>query len=90
VASISIPQGASAQQVDQYYMPVNASVPKDATITWTNKDVAPHTATASDGSFDTGVINPGSTASAMVKGQGDIQYHCNIHPWMHGSLQVSS
>lgn len=88
--SISIPQGASAQQVDQYYMPVNASVPKDATITWTNKDVAPHTATASDGSFDTGAINPGSTASAMVKGQGDIQYHCNIHPWMHGSLQVSS
>jgi plastocyanin len=88
--SIFIPQGASAQQVDQYYMPVNASIPKDATITWTNKDVAPHTATASDGSFDTGVINPGSTASAMVKGQGDIQYHCNIHPWMHGSLQVSS
>ena len=87
--AITITQGASTQQVDQYYMPVNASVPKDATITWTNKDVAPHTATASDGSFDTGAINPGSTASAMVKGQGDIQYHCNIHPWMHGSLQVS-
>jgi plastocyanin len=87
--AITIPQGASTQQVDQYYMLVNASVPKDATITWTNKDVGPHTATASDGSFDTGAINPGSTASAMVKGQGDIQYHCNIHPWMHGSLQVS-
>ena len=87
--SISIPQGASAQQVNQYYMPVNASIPKDATVTWTNKDVAPHTATASDGSFDTGIFNAGSTASAMVKGQGDIQYHCTIHPWMHGSLQVS-
>ena len=87
--SISIPQGASAQQVNQSYMPVNASIPKDATITWTNKDVAPHTATASDGSFDTGIFNAGSTASAMVKGQGDIQYHCTIHPWMHGSLQVS-
>jgi hypothetical protein len=48
------------------------------------------TTTASDGSFDNGVINAGSTASAMVKGQGDIQYHCNIHPWMHRSLQVSS
>jgi plastocyanin len=87
---ITIPQGASAQQVDQYYMPVNASIPKDATITWTNKDVAPHTATASDGSFDTGIFNAGSSASAMVKGQGDIQYHCTIHPWMHGSLQVTS
>ena len=87
---ITIPQGASVQQVKQFYMPVNASVPKDASVTWTNKDIAPHTATADDGSFDAGTINPGSTASAMIKGQGDIQYHCNIHPWMHGSLQVSS
>ena len=71
-------------------MPVNASVPKDSSVTWTNKDIAPHTATADDGSFDAGTINPGSTASAMIKGQGTVPYHCNIHPWMHGSLQVSS
>ena len=88
--SISIPQGASAQQVTQFYMPVNASVPKDSSVTWTNKDIAPHTATADDGSFDAGTINPGSTASAMITGQGTVPYHCNIHPWMHGSLQVSS
>jgi plastocyanin len=87
---ITIPQGASAQQVTQFYMPVNASIPKDATVTWTNKDIAPHTATADDGSFDAGTINPGSTASAMITGQGTVPYHCNIHPWMHGSLQVSS
>lgn len=86
---ITIPQGASAQQVKQFFMPVNASVPNDSTVTWTNKDIAPHTATADDGSFDAGTINPGSTASAMIKGQGTVPYHCNIHPWMHGSLQVS-
>jgi plastocyanin len=91
--SITIPQGASTQQAGlnlKYFTPINASVPKDAAITWTNKDIAPHTATASDGSFDTGMINVGSTGSATVKGQGDIQYHCTIHPWMHGSLLVSS
>ena len=90
--SITIPQGAATQQASlnlKYYTPVNATVPSDAAITWTNKDIAPHTATASDGSFDTGMINVGSTGSATVKGQGDIQYHCTIHPWMHGSLQVS-
>ena len=86
--AVTIPQGASTQQVKQYYLPVNASVPKDATITWTNKDIAPHTATAGDGSFDTGIISVGSTGSASVRGQGDIQYQCTIHPWMHGSLQV--
>ena len=91
-ASITIPQGASTQQASldlKYYTPVNATVSNDATITWTNKDIAPHTATANDGSFDTGIINVGSTGSATVKGQGDIQYHCTIHPWMHGSLLVS-
>ena len=87
---ITIPQGASAQQVNEYYVPVKASISNGASITWTNKDIAPHTATADDGSFDAGTINPGSTASAMVSGQGNIPYHCNIHPWMHGSLQVSS
>ena len=50
-------------------MPVNATVPKDSSVTWTNKDIAPHTATADDGSFDAGTINPGSTASAMIKGK---------------------
>lgn len=87
---ITIPQGASAQQVNQFYMPVNASVPKDSSVTWSNKDIAPHTATADDGSFDASTINPGSMASAMIKGQGTVPYHCNIHPLMHGSLQVSS
>ena len=64
---ITIPQGASAQQVNQFYA-VNATVPKDSSVTWTNKDIAPHTATADDGSFDAGTINPGSSASAMIKG----------------------
>jgi plastocyanin len=45
---------------------------------------------ATIGSFDAGTINPGSTASAMIKGQGTVPYHCNIHPWMHGSLLVSN
>jgi plastocyanin len=88
-ATITIPQGAAAQQVNQYYLPVSASVPNDATITWTNKDIAPHTATAINGSFDTGIIEAGSMGSALVRGQGYIQYHCTIHPRMHGSLKIS-
>ena len=86
---ITIPQGASAQQVKQFFLPVSASVPNDSTITWTNKDIAPHTATVDDGSFDAGTINPGSTASAMIKGQGTVPYHCNIHPWMHSKCPVN-
>src|SRR5919202_1130075 len=88
-ATVLIPQGAAAQQVQTYYQPNPAQIssgPK--TITWINKDSAPHTATALDNSFDTGIINVGPSGSAMIKtsGASTIQYHCTIHPWMTGTL----
>ncbi len=88
--SIIIPQGAAAQQVKTYFIPNPSTVSVNSQVTWNNKDVAPHTATATDGSFDTGVINVGSSGSAIVRGQGTIPYRCTIHPWMNGMLQVTS
>ena len=87
---ISIPQGAATKQVKIFYQPSPASVLGGAKITWTNKDSAPHTATATDNSFDTGIIQPGSSGSAIIKGQATIPYHCTIHPWMTASLMVAS
>jgi plastocyanin len=91
ITTIIIPQGASAQQVQEYYQPDPAQIsPGQTTISWINKDSAPHTATAMDNSFDTGIINVGSSGSAIIKGSSgsssSIQYHCTIHPWMTGTL----
>lgn len=88
--SITIPQGAAEQQVKTYYIPNPNTVTANSKVTWNNKDNAPHTATATDGSFDTGIINVGSSGSAIVKAQGTVPYHCTIHPWMNGTLQVTS
>jgi plastocyanin len=88
--TISIPQGAAAQQVKVYYLPNPTQVSVGSKITWINKDTAPHTATAIDGSFDTSLINAGSSGSVIIKGTGTIQYHCTIHPWMTGILQTTS
>jgi plastocyanin len=88
--SITIPQGAAAQQVKTYYIPNPNTVTANSKVTWNNKDIAPHTATATDGSFDTGIINVGSSGSAIVRAQGGVPYHCTIHPWMNGMLQVTS
>jgi alcohol dehydrogenase (cytochrome c) len=88
--TIIIPQGAASQQVQQFYQPDPAQVSAGSQVTWQNKDSAPHTATADDGSFDTGNIAPGSSGSATVRGQGQISYHCTIHPFMKGTLQVSA
>lgn len=88
--SITIPQGAAAQQVKTYYLPNPSTVTANSKVTWNNKDIAPHTATATDGSFDTGIINVGSSGSAIVRAQGTVPYHCTIHPWMNGMLHVTS
>jgi plastocyanin len=88
--TITIPQGAASQQVKVYYQPNPAQLSVGSKITWINKDTAPHTATAINGSFDTSLINAGSSGSAIIKGTGTIQYHCTIHPWMTGILQTTS
>ena len=88
--TITIPQGAAAQQVKVYYLPNPAQLSVGSKMTWINKDTAPHTATAINGSFDTSLINAGSSGSAIIKGTGTIQYHCTIHPWMTGILQTTS
>jgi plastocyanin/outer membrane protein assembly factor BamB len=87
---ITISQGAASQQTQQFYQPDPAQVSPGSQVTWQNKDSAPHTATADDNSFDTGTIQPGQSGSANIQGQGQIKYHCTIHPFMHGTLQVSA
>jgi plastocyanin len=57
------------------------------TITVTNKDDTEHTFTANDKSFDTGPFK-GSKTIKMNKA-GTFAYHCSIHTFMHGTIQVS-
>jgi plastocyanin len=57
-------------------------------VIWQNQDTAPHTATADDGSFDTGTIEKGKLGSATFKEPGTFTYFCEIHPTMHGTVEV--
>jgi hypothetical protein len=59
------------------------------TITWTNQDTAPHTATASDGSFDTGNLSKGKSGSITFSKAGTFAYICSIHPSMKGTVTVA-
>ncbi len=90
---IIIPLGAAEQDVVKYYQPDNITIPNDSAVTWINHDTVVHTATSNDASssFDTGIIPVGANATVIIKSvQGNIQYHCTIHPWMKGSLTVFS
>jgi len=66
-----------------------AVVPVGGTITWTNMGSQGHTVTASDGSFDSGVVAPGATATLEFDTPGTYAYVCTPHPWMKGFVVVS-
>lgn len=58
------------------------------TVIWTNNDNEAHTVTASDGSFDSGNMNPGATFDYTFTTPGTYPYICTYHPWMHGYVTV--
>jgi plastocyanin len=76
------------QIVEFSYEPDPVVVQVGGKVTWQNEDTAPHTATADDGSFDTGTIDKGKLGSATFKEAGTFTYICEIHPTMHGTVEV--
>ena len=57
-------------------------------VSFVNKDTEPHTATADNGVFDTGVLRPGESSWILFDGSGTVTYHCDLHPDMKGSIVV--
>jgi plastocyanin len=74
--------------VEFTYQPDPVVVQVGGKVIWQNQDTAPHTATADDGSFDTGTIEKGKSGSETFKEAGTFTYFCEIHPTMHGSVEV--
>ncbi|HZR15379.1 MAG TPA: cupredoxin domain-containing protein [Acidimicrobiia bacterium] len=71
------------------YSPNPLKVKVGATVTVRNTDSTDHTVTADKGSFDTGHIHGGGTATFTVTKAGTYPYHCDIHQFMKGVLEVT-
>jgi plastocyanin len=76
------------QIVEFTYQPDPVVVQVGGKVIWQNEDTAPHTATADDGSFDTGIIERGKIKSETFKEAGAFPYFCEVHPTMHGTVEV--
>ena len=62
------------------------TVPAGTAVTWVNKDSGPrHSATAADGSFDTGLFDGGEQASITFDAPGTYVYYCTLHGSPDGS-----
>jgi plastocyanin len=73
---------------DYAFTPPTLTVPAGTIVTWTNDDAVPHTATAQDGSFDSGNLNPGQSYSFTFPTPGTYPYVCQYHAGMQGTIVV--
>lgn len=72
------------------FVPASVTVSVGDTVTWTNSDTAPHTATSDTaGVFGSPTLNQGGTFSHTFTTAGTFAYHCNIHPSMTGTVVVT-
>src|SRR5688572_8085435 len=91
--SVSIVPGSSTLTTDAYQPnPVQVSV--GSTVTWTNNDAQPHTATSGenatpDGRFDSSIMAPAATFDHTFTEAGEYPYFCLLHPNMVGTVSVS-
>jgi len=65
------------------------------TIVWKNADTATHTVTSGvspdyDDLFDSGIFGPGKSYSYTFTDIGHYPYFCLLHPWMEGTIIVTS
>jgi LPXTG-motif cell wall-anchored protein len=76
---------------DNFYSPRSVSIEVGDTVTWVNNGQAQHSATASDGSFDTGVFGPGGSRSHTFNQAGTFDYFCTVHGQAQsGTVTVAS
>jgi plastocyanin len=71
------------------FRPAQITIKRGTRVRWINKDPHLHTVTANKkGSFNSGRLGKGQRYSHIFKTAGKKAYHCEIHPFMRGSVLV--
>jgi plastocyanin len=86
----AVPANAATIQVTidkLVFSPVEVKAKVGDTITWINKDIVAHTATAR-GDWD-GMIEANKSARLVLKKAGIVEYYCRFHPNMKGRIIIT-
>jgi plastocyanin len=84
-----LPDHAKVEMADFAYGPSSVTIAAGGSVSWTDSDQAPHTATADDQmTFDTGTLDSGATMTETFSKPGTYTYFCRFHPFMHGTVIV--
>lgn len=72
------------------FLPETLTIKKGETLTWTNKDSAPHTVTSISGSeLNSPSLSKDQTYSHTFNTLGTFEYRCNFHTSMKGKIIVT-
>jgi amicyanin len=73
------------------FHPATVTIKAGSTVTWTQEDTDVHTVHfGGAGGFTSPVLQKGLTFSHTFKSPGTYAYSCSIHPYMHGTVVVTS
>jgi plastocyanin len=71
------------------FNPSTVTIPKGATVIWTNIDSAPHNILSDSGDeIKSDSFSKGETFAHTFSTPGTYDYHCGIHPSMKGKIIV--
>jgi plastocyanin len=70
------------------FQPATLTVHVGDTVAFANNDGETHTATAMDGTFNSGRLDPKATFSYTFTKPGTYPYQCRIHTSMKGTIVV--
>ena len=78
----------SASIKNMQFAPSRFEVAAGTTIEWKNEDPLAHTVTGSEGSWDSGPIEPGGNWRYTFDRAGTYAFNCTPHPFMRGTVVV--
>jgi plastocyanin len=82
-------EAAAVTIADYEYAPAKLTIPVGTTVTFSNRDSTPHTATSKrQGAFESGSIDTGKSAKVTLDETGTFAYYCLFHPFMKGTIVV--
>jgi plastocyanin len=81
--------GAAVTMDHLAFAPAAVTVPAGSTVTWTNREDAPHTVTSQGGGgLRSKTLQKGATYSVAFSTAGVYSYYCTVHPNMKGTVTV--
>jgi plastocyanin len=89
---IAVAQSVTVTIEGFQFMPNTLTVKRDTTVTFINKDAAPHTVTPEKGAKFTGTgrLQKNDSKQVTFNQVGMQNYFCEIHPSMKGQITVSN